>query len=326
MLETRPVNVASVQMAPRVGEYEANQAALAEAIAGAGADVVVLPELATSGYVFDSVEEARSVARPAAVALAPWISAAAAAGCVVAGGFAELDGDAVFNSGALVEGSGVLAVYRKLHLWDREQLFFAPGSSLPPVVDTAVGRLGMCICYDLEFPEVVRGLALRGAELVCAPTNWPDEGRPDGERPMELVRTMAAASSNRVFIAAADRCGSERGVDWVGGSAIVAPSGFPLAAPGACEPGVLRASVDLAEARDKRVSERNDVLGDRRVDVYGASHSTRLSGSGRTSTPRAKGVPAETWLRGSKRQASPTGRSSPFPRSRAGLSTTGQHA
>src|SRR4051794_31105398 len=75
MLETRPVNVASVQMAPRVGEYEANQAALAEAIAGAGADVVVLPELATSGYVFDSVEEARSAARPAAVALAPWISA-----------------------------------------------------------------------------------------------------------------------------------------------------------------------------------------------------------------------------------------------------------
>jgi predicted amidohydrolase len=238
-------------------------------VAGAGADVVVLPKLATSGYVFESVEEARGLARPASVALAPWISAAAAAGCIVAGGFAELDGDAVFNSGALVDGSGVLAVYRKLHLWDREQLFFEAGSSLPPVVDTPVGRLAMCICYDLEFPEVVRGLALRGAELVCAPTNWPDEGRPAGERPMEVVRAMAAASSNRVFVAAADRCGSERGVDWVGGSAILAPSGFPLVGPGACEPAVLRASVDLAEARDKRISERNDVLADRRVDVYG---------------------------------------------------------
>jgi predicted amidohydrolase len=268
MLETRPVQVASVQLAPRVGEYEANQAAVVEAVASAGADVVVVPELATSGYVFDSLEEARSVARPASVALAPWISAAAAAGCTVAGGFAELDGDALYNSGALVDGSGVLAVYRKLHLWDREQLFFTPGSSLPPVVDTAAGRLAMCICYDLEFPEVVRGLALRGAELVCAPTNWPDEGRPEGERPMEVVRAMAAASSNRVFIAAADRCGSERGVDWVGGSAIIGPSGFPLAGPGACEPGVLRATLDLADARDKRVSERNDVLADRRVDVY----------------------------------------------------------
>ena len=269
MLETPRVNVAVVQIAPRVGEYEANQAAVIEAIAGAGADLVVVPELASSGYVFESVQEARSVARPAGVALAPWISAAAAAGCVVAGGFAELDGDTLFNSGALVDGSGVLAVYRKLHLWDREQLFFTPGSELPPVVDTAAGRLGLCICYDLEFPEVVRGLALRGAELICAPTKWPDEGRPDGERPMEVVRTMAAASSNRVFVAAADRCGSERGVDWVGGSAIIAPSGFPLAGPGLAAPGVLRASVDLAEARDKRVSERNDVLADRRVDVYG---------------------------------------------------------
>jgi predicted amidohydrolase len=269
MLETPPVNVAVVQLAPRVGEYEANQAAVVDAVASAGADVVVVPELATSGYVFDSVEEARSVARSADVALAPWISAAAAAGCVVAGGFAELDGDTLYNSGALVDGSGVLAVYRKLHLWDREQLFFAPGSALPPVVDCAAGRLAMCICYDLEFPEVVRGLALRGAELVCAPTNWPDEDRPDGERPIEVVRAMAAASSNRVFIAAADRCGSERGVDWVGGSAIIAPSGFPLAGSRAPEPAMLRASLDLAEARDKRVSERNDVLADRRVDVYG---------------------------------------------------------
>lgn len=268
MLETRLVNVTCVQMAPRVGEYEANQAAVVEAIARAGADLVVVPELATSGYVFESVSEARSLARPADVALAPWVSAAAAAGCVVAGGFAELAGDTLFNSGALVDGSGVLAVYRKLHLWDREQLFFTPGSALPPVVDTAAGRLALCICYDLEFPEVVRGMALRGAELVCAPTNWPDEGRPEGERPMEVVRAMAAASSNRVFVAAADRCGSERGVDWVGGSAIIAPSGFPLAGPGLPGEGVLRAGVDLAQARDKRISERNDVLADRRVDVY----------------------------------------------------------
>ena len=269
MLETPRVQVACVQLAPLVGSYEANQAAVIEAVAGAGADVVVVPELATSGYVFESAEEARSLARPAEVALAPWVSVAAAAGCVVAGGFAELEGDVLYNSGAIVDGSGVLAVYRKLHLWDREQLFFEPGSELPPVVDTAAGRLGLCICYDLEFPEVVRSLALRGAELVCAPTNWPDEGRPEGERPMEVVRAMAAASSNRVFIAAADRCGSERGVDWVGGSAVIAPSGFPLAGPGAAGPAVLRASCDLAEARDKRVSERNDVLADRRVELYG---------------------------------------------------------
>ncbi len=258
-----------MQMAPVVGAYEANQDAVREAIARAQADVVVVPELATSGYVFESPEEARAVARPATEALAPWVDAAAAAGCIVAGGFAELDGDVLYNSAAIVNASGVLARYRKLHLWDREKLFFTPGDAFPPVVETAVGRLGLCVCFDIEFPEVVRGLALRGAELICVPTNWPDEGRPEGERPMEVVRAMAAASSSRVFIAAADRCGRERGVDWVGGSSLLAPSGFPLAgARASAEPQLLRAPVDLAEARDKRISERNDVLADRRVDVY----------------------------------------------------------
>jgi predicted amidohydrolase len=263
------MEVACVQLAPEVGAYEANQDAVREAIARAQADVVVVPELATSGYVFESLEEARGVARPAADALAPWVDAAAAAGCIVAGGFAELDGDVLYNSAAIVDATGVLAVYRKLHLWDREKLIFTAGAAFPPVVETAVGRLGLCVCFDVEFPEIVRGLALRGAELVCVPTNWPDEGRPDGERPMEVVRAMAAASSSRVFIAAADRCGRERGVDWVGGTSLLAPSGFPLAgARASSEPQLLRASIDLAEARDKRISERNDVLADRRIDVY----------------------------------------------------------
>jgi predicted amidohydrolase len=268
------MNVASVQLAPVVGELEANQAAVRDAVeraGAAGARVVVVPELATSGYVFESVEEARSLALPPAEAVAPWVEVAAATGTIVAGGFAELDGDVVYNSAAIVDGSGPLVVYRKVHLWDREKLWFRPGDAFPPVVDTAVGRLGLCVCYDLEFPEVVRGLALRGAELVCVPTNWPLEARPAGERPMEVVRAMAAASTSRVFIAAADRCGRERGVDWVGGSAIVAPDGWPLAGPpDACEPALLVASCDLSLARDKRIGPRNDVLADRRPDVYGA--------------------------------------------------------
>src|SRR4051794_41342997 len=134
------IGVASVQLAPVLGDYEGNQARVVAAIAraaGEGAAVVVVPELATSGYAFASVEEAREVARPAAVALEPWVSAAAAAGCVVAGGFAELDGADVFNSAAIVSGGGGLAVYRKVHLWDRESLFFTPGSAFPPVAGTA---------------------------------------------------------------------------------------------------------------------------------------------------------------------------------------------
>jgi predicted amidohydrolase len=277
------VTVASVQLAPAIGDLEANRALVRDAVAraaAAGAQLVVVPELATSGYVFESAAEARSLALPAEDALAPWVAAADEHGIVLAGGFAERDGDVVYNSAAIVDGSGVLVVYRKVHLWDREQLVFTPGSAFPPVIDTPVGRLGLCVCYDLEFPEMVRGLALAGAELVCVPTNWPYEARPTGERPMEIVRAMAAASCSRVFIAAADRCGRERGVDWVGGSVIVGPDGWPLAGPPAsASPALLVASCDLALARDKRVSARNDVLADRRPDVY--------AGAGLVALPQA---------------------------------------
>jgi predicted amidohydrolase len=265
--------VASVQLAPVLGDLEGNHARVREAVeraACAGAELVVVPELATSGYVFADAAEARRLARPADEAVAPWVDAAQVSGTLIAGGFAELgDDDRVYNAAALVSGDGVLAVYRKLHLWDREKLFFASGQEFPPVVETPLGRIGLCVCYDVEFPEVSRGLALRGAELVCVPTNWPDEGRPEGERPMEVVRVMAAASINRLFIAAADRCGAERSVDWVGASVIASPGGWLLAGPATSgAEALLVARCDLAEARDKRLNERNDVLADRRPEVY----------------------------------------------------------
>jgi predicted amidohydrolase len=271
--------VSVVQLAPVLGDLDGNQARVCDAVRRAGGDVVVVPELATSGYVFADAEEARALARPAGEAVAPWVDVARQTGALVAGGFAELGDDGrVYNSAALVDGEGLLAVYRKLHLWDREKLVFSPGREFPPVVETALGRIGLCVCYDVEFPEVSRGLALRGAELVCVPTNWPDEGRPAGERPMEVVRIMAAASINRLFIAAADRTGVERGVDWVGASAIASPGGWLLAGPATSgAEAILSASCDLAEARDKRLNERNDVLADRRPDVYAQVVNDRLS-------------------------------------------------
>jgi hypothetical protein len=132
--------VSVVQLAPVLGDLDGNHARVCEAVRRAAADVVVVPELATSGYVFADAEEARALARPAAEAVAPWVDVASETGALVAGGFAELGDDGrVYNSAALVDGDGVLAVYRKLHLWDREKLVFAPGQEFPPVVETALG-------------------------------------------------------------------------------------------------------------------------------------------------------------------------------------------
>ena len=274
-----PIRVACQQLAPVVGELAANrERALAaiDAAADAGAQVVVLPELASSGYVFESAAEARSLAEPAdGPTLAGWAARAAARGLVIAGGFAELGADGrLRNSAALVDASGVRAVYRKAHLWDREPDWFAPGDTPPAVVDTPHGRIGLIVCYDLEFPEWTRAAALRGAELLCVPTNWPREPRPGGERPMEVLRTMVAAATNRMAVAACDRCGAERGVEWVAGSAIAGPDGWLLAGPPeAAEPALLIADVDLATARDKALGPRNDALADRRADLYGAAAS-----------------------------------------------------
>ena len=274
MRRVSTVRVACHQLAPVVGELEANrERALTalDAAAAAGAQVVVLPELAASGYVFRDADEARALAEPAdGPTLAGWAQRAATQGLVIAGGFAELGADgALYNSAALIDPDGVRAVYRKVHLWDREKLVFTPGEEPPPVLDTLHGRIGLIVCYDLEFPEWTRAVALRGAELLCVPTNWPREQRPAGERPMEVLRAMVTASTNRMAIAVCDRCGPERGVEWVAGTSIAGVDGWLLAGPPpAAEPALLLADVDLAAARDKALGPRNDVHADRRPALY----------------------------------------------------------
>lgn len=257
------------ELAPVVGDLDSNLAAASTAIrsaAGAGADVIVLPELATSGYCFNSVEEARSVALGAEdPVFTSWSSGAGDA--VVIAGFAELGEDGVlYNSAVLLDATGVRALYRKVHLWDSEKLFFTPGDKPPPVVDAAVGRIAIMICYDLEFPEMPRSVALRGADLLAVPTNWPWVARPDGMPAPEVVMAMGAARANRMPIACCDRRGTERGQRWNEATTVVGADGWPLAV--ADSAGLAVAELDLLASRDKRVSGRNDVLADRRPEVY----------------------------------------------------------
>ena len=267
--------VAVAQLCLAVGDTDGNLAAAADAVgqaAEAGAGLVVLPELCDSGYVFADTAEARGLASPAgdSPTLRQWHDLAQASQIVIVGGFCELALDGrLFNSAALVDASGTRAVYRKAHLWDKEKQVFTPGDGPPPVITLPIGRIGVMICYDLEFPEWVRQAALAGADLIAAPVNWPAAGHPPGERPSEVVKAQAGAAVNGVFIAVADRCGDERGVSWIGGSLIAGPEGYPLAGPAdPGQPAVLTVDCDLAEARDKRINENNDLLADRRADLY----------------------------------------------------------
>ncbi len=269
------VRVACAQVAPTVGDLEGNRLLAREAIReaiGAEARVVVLPELVTSGYVFESVPEARSCAEPAdGPTLRGWSEEAAGGDAVVVGGFCELGADdRLYNSAAVVDRSGVLAVYRKIHLWDQEKLFFEPGAEPAPLVDTVLGRIGVGVCYDLNFPELARGLALGGADLLALPANFPVlQTTPEGERPIEVTIAMATAHLNHIFVAVCDRTGPERGVEWVGGSVVCDAYGWVLAGPPADNgPGLVVAECELADAREKAWNERNHVFGDRRPELY----------------------------------------------------------
>jgi N-carbamoylputrescine amidase len=175
----------------------------------------------------------------------------------------EREGDALYNSAVLV-GPETFGRYRKTHLWDREKLLYEPGEELP-VFDTPLGRIGLLVCYDAWFPEAA--LAVKGAQILCIPSNAPDDWVPEAQRRGDLtmldVHCIAAANANRDFVAEAV------GDGYLGRSCIVEVTGGVLALAGATEEGVIGAEVDLDRARgEKRLTDLSHVFVDRNPAVY----------------------------------------------------------
>lgn len=240
--------------------------------AATGATLIVLPELCTTGYALADRAEALAYAEPAdGPTITEWRELCHELGVTIVAGFCERDAAAIpHNSAAVVDADGSVTIYRKTHLWDREPLLFDAGASPAPVVQTAAGRIGVAICYDAFFPEVMRGLAGAGAEVIAVPMNSPVPDPPlppQAVPPPEVVLALGAAMVNRVYVAQADRCGLERGIVWSQASAICDPDGALLAGP-VDGVGLLRASCDLGRARDKTLGTRNDVFADRRPELY----------------------------------------------------------
>ncbi|MGA8427242.1 MAG: nitrilase-related carbon-nitrogen hydrolase [Candidatus Dormiibacterota bacterium] len=273
------LKVAVCQYAPRLGRVAENASLGSEWIAkaaNAGARLIVLPELANSGYAFNSQDEAElgSESAPDGPTLLAWAEQCHKLGVWVVAGFSERSAAGRFDSAALVGPTGVMGVYRKAHLFFNEQTYFQPGDSGFPVFELPFGRVGMLICYDLWFPEAARVLSLAGADIICVPTNWVANfrHRVHDERgwTMGNYASVAVATQNQVFLAAADRIGSERDIEFVGSSCVVGPDGWMLAGPATrSDEALLLADVDLAQsATKKQRTPRNHALGDRRPDLY----------------------------------------------------------
>ncbi len=270
------VRIACIQMQPAIGNVEDNVAhsiGLIKRAVELGAKLVVLPELSNTGYMFQSREEAFALSEPIpnGPTVKAWSEIASKHGLHLVAGICERDGNKLFNSAVLIGPSGYIGTFRKVHLWNEENLYFEPGDLGFPVFHTAIGRIGMAICYDGWFPETYRLAALQGADIVCVPTNWvPIPGQAEGREAMANILAMAAAHSNSIYIACADRVGTERGQLFEGQSLIVGHTGWPVAGPASRDKEeILTADVALGEARRARNwNAFNQVLRDRRSDLY----------------------------------------------------------
>lgn len=278
---SEPTHVTVAQLPIIVGEPQHNRALVSDAVVAAPPGIVVLPELVSSGYCFRDREEARSLAEPLdgpTVTLLRELSTRTgstivASLAILPDGGAHPDGR-IDNVAVAVEDGELLGTYVKAHLWGREPEFFRAGDAGPTMIASRRGRLALIVCYDLEFPEFTRMAALQGADLIAAPVNWPLEPRPAEERAVEQVVVQAAARASRVAIAVCDRVGAERteedgvGSDWVGGSIIVGPDGFPLTRRAYGREALLTALLDLEASRHKSLGPHNDTVRDRRPELY----------------------------------------------------------
>jgi len=258
------MRLAIVQTSPVFGKTDVNIQGAIALMESANADLYILPELFNTGYNFAESGEVESVAESADGSTFQSLQVFAQQhACYVAYGFAE-KAEHLYNSASLIGPSGLVGLYRKVHLFDRETLLFEPGNLGFPVFDLPFGRVGMMICFDWIYPESARSLAIKGAELIIHPSNLVLPYCPDAM----ITRCL----ENRVFAATADRVGREnRGscdLRFIGTSEIVSPHGEILARLGTSESGIATVDIDLQEAAQKKINRHNDLLADRKPAQY----------------------------------------------------------
>ncbi|MBI2888209.1 MAG: hypothetical protein HYY02_13525 [Chloroflexi bacterium] len=240
----RKSTVAVAQVAPTPGDVAANLKKLEELITSPRADradLIVFPELCTTGAVFRSREEARSVAEPlAGPTVMALMGLARERNKHLVVGLVEQEGDTLFNTAVLIAPQGLAGKYRKAHLNSRDKVWATPGDDGFPTFDVAVGRIGILLGYDLMFPEAARCLAIEGADLLCAPSavegpaavGFGPTAVPvrftmfPGYDPLSWYLWRARAQDNNTYLAFANQIGEQRGVRFAGGSGIFGPGAW----------------------------------------------------------------------------------------------------
>ena len=266
------MRVAFVQTRPLFGRVGGNVEGAVNKIKGLGAELVVLPELFNTGYQFRTKKEALGYAEaaPSGPTTTQLIETARSTGTFIVAGIAEKAGRRVYNSSVLVGPRGHISTYRKAHLFSDEKRVFSPGDTpftvqRVNIANVGTVRIGMMICFDWLFPEAARTLALKGADIICHPSNLVLPHCPESMK----VRSM----ENRVYSITANRVGTERRVKgkaltFIGKSQVVSPEGAVIARAPSKGMWSKVVKIDPKEARSKRVTDTNDIFRDRRSELY----------------------------------------------------------
>lgn len=264
----KSLKLAIVQFTPVWNQKQRNLERIARLTDGLEADIIVLPELCTTGYFFLSRDETEKASEPADGPTARFFQKMAQRhNAIVAAGFAERDGDKLYNACLIARPQAPFRTYRKVHLFYKEKNCFDAGDrELFVVADNPRDvSLGVMICYDFRFPEAARILALQGADVIVCPANLVT----DLWHPVMAARAV----ENKVFVAVANRAGREKrdGEELVftGRSAIFGYNGLELKTAGPAGDQILQVAITPSETRDKSINSINDLIKDRRPEFYG---------------------------------------------------------
>lgn len=276
------MRAAFLQFSPAYLQVEENLTTVEGHLPSLDVDLLVLPELFTSGYFFQSRKDLARVAEPipegqSTDALRRW---AGSLDATIVAGLAEREGERFYNSAVVVRPTGVVQTYRKVHLFYEETTLFEPGDLGFRVFDETAGdgteyRLGVMVCFDWYFPEAARTLALKGADVIAHPSNLVLPHCPDS--------MPVRARENHVFTITANRHGTEEKegetLSFIGMSEVCDPTGTILTRASRSDDTVEVVEFDPQAARDRDINAHNDVLADRRPSTYVSEPTTTGNGA-----------------------------------------------
>ena len=260
------LRVGYYQFKPVFGKIEKNLNKIIKTLKNVNADIVVLPELAFSGYYFKDREEAKFLSEDPnhSSTFESFVALCHDRDFYLVTGFAEKAKDKYFNSAALIGPEGIIHIYRKLHLFNEEKNWFDPGDIQLQVNEVRETKIGIMICFDWIFPETMRILSIQGADIICHPSNLVL----DYCQQAMLSRTI----ENMVFAITTNRYGEDKrphgSLKFTGKSQIVAPKGILIHRAKSQQEELFITKIDPQLARDKNITPLNQIMTDRRPEFY----------------------------------------------------------